>query len=182
MTGGVSKLKYHLAKLLGHDASIYPIVTSKIMRSTHDSINAKDRKKEETATNKTKLAAFGLARSSGVSTTATEGIGRGSTESTTERASFFFAPRTGVGAQPSIKSAIKKREKEETYWVMGRCLFWSDLHLTITKNNPFWQPMCDVVAVDGPWYKSATFEELWGTILQAEKDINVRWGGFKKSR
>jgi hypothetical protein len=33
--------------------------------------------------------------------------------------------------------------------------------------------MCDVIIVVGPGYKSPTFEELWGTIIQEEKkDIN----------
>ena len=42
--------------------------------------------------------------------------------------------------------------------------------------------MCDVVAVVGPGYKSDTFEELRGPILQAEKkDISSRLEEFKKS-
>jgi hypothetical protein len=84
-------------------------------------------------------------------------------------ATSFFVPRTGHGAQPSIKSVVKKKEKQEADRVMGRCLFWSDLPLSITKTNPFWQPMCDAIVVVGPGYKSATYEELRGPILQAEK-------------
>jgi hypothetical protein len=69
-----------------------------------------------------------------------------------------------------IKSVVKKKEKQEAKIdFMGRCLFWSDLPLNITKNNPFWQPMCDAIAVVGPRYKSATYEELRGPILQAGK-------------
>jgi hypothetical protein len=65
---------------------------------------------------------------------------------------------------------------------MGRCLFWSDLPLTITRNNPFWQSMCDAVAVVGPRFKAHSYEELQGPILQAEKkDINSRLGEFKES-
>ena len=41
--------------------------------------------------------------------------------------------------------------------------------------------MCDAIAVVGPGYKSATFEELQGPILQAEKDISSRLEEFKKS-
>jgi hypothetical protein len=63
-----------------------------------------------------------------------------------------------------------------------RCLFWSDIPLSITKNNPFWQPMCDAIVVVGPRYKIPTFEELWGPILQEEKvDINSILAEFKKS-
>jgi hypothetical protein len=77
---------------------------------------------------------------------------------------------------------LKKREKKEADVVVGRCLFWSDIPLSITKNNPFWQLMCDAIVVVGPGYKSPTFEELWGPILQEEKtDINSRLAKFKKS-
>jgi hypothetical protein len=42
--------------------------------------------------------------------------------------------------------------------------------------------MCDAIAAVGPWYKSPTFEELRGPILQEEKtDINSRLAEFKKS-
>ena len=42
--------------------------------------------------------------------------------------------------------------------------------------------MCDAIAVVGPGYKSATFEELRGPILQAEKmDIGARLAEFKQS-
>eukprot|EP00253_Pinus_taeda_P015844 PITA_15844 len=65
---------------------------------------------------------------------------------------------------------------------MGRCIFWSDLPLSITKTNPFWQPMCDAIVVVGPGYKSATYEEMRGPILQAEKqDINSRLAELKKT-
>ena len=42
--------------------------------------------------------------------------------------------------------------------------------------------MCDTIAVVGTWYKSTTFEELRGPILQAKKkDIGSRLEEFKKS-
>ena len=48
--------------------------------------------------------------------------------------------------------------------------------------NPFWQPMCDVIAIVDLGYKSATYEELWGPILQAQKqDINSRLAELKKT-
>lgn len=65
---------------------------------------------------------------------------------------------------------------------MGRCLFWSDLPLSITKTNPFWQRMYDAIVVVGPEYQSATYEELWRPILQAEKqDINSRLVELKQT-
>ena len=42
--------------------------------------------------------------------------------------------------------------------------------------------MCDAIVVVGPGYKSATYEELRGPILQAEKqDINSRLAELKKT-
>jgi len=53
------------------------------------------------------------------------------------RALSFFVPQTIGGAQPSIRSVIKRREKEEADKFLGRILLWSDLPLNITKTNPF---------------------------------------------
>ena len=65
---------------------------------------------------------------------------------------------------------------------MGRCLYWSNIPLTIARNNPFWQEMCDAIAIVGPGYKSPTFQELRVPILQGEKkDISSRLEEFKKS-
>ena len=136
------------------------------MRSTHDAIHEKLRKKDEIVANRAELVAFGQARSVGasLSTTIGEGSGRGSTASPRGRAGHT-SHYVGPGSQPSIKSVLKKSEKLEVDRVMGRCLYWSHIPLSIVKNNPFWQLMCDAIAVVGPGYKSATFEELRGLIL-----------------
>ena len=82
MTGGISKLKYHLAKLPGHDVGLCTALTPKIMRFAHDSIHENNIKKDEIAINRVELAAFGL-RGSRVSmfTNVGASIGRGSTDS-----------------------------------------------------------------------------------------------------
>jgi hypothetical protein len=146
------------------------------MRVVHDSIHAKDRKKEEAAANKAERAV----RSSGLSTT--EGSGRGSTIHLLGEVLIFFCSTNRSWSTTFHHVSDKKREKQEADRVMGKCLFWSDLPLSITKNNPFWQPMCDAIVVVGPGYKSATYEELRGPILQAEKeDINSRLAELKQS-
>ena len=169
MSGEVNKLKYHLTKLPGHHVGLCTAMTLEIMRSAHDAIHEKNRKKDEIAANKAELAAFGQARSAGasLSTTISEGSGRGSTALPIGGAglSSHFVGRTGPVSQPSIKSIVKKSEKVEADRVMGMCLYRSHIPLNIVKNNPFWQLMCDAIAVVGPRYKSATFEELQGPIL-----------------
>ena len=88
MTRGISQLKYHLAKIFEHEVSICNAVTPKIMRSAHDAIYEKDRKKEVATTNKAEFVASGGARSLGASTT--EASGRGSMDSPIGRSSSFF--------------------------------------------------------------------------------------------
>jgi hypothetical protein len=86
MTKGIRRLKYHLAKLLGHDIGICLQVGLEVMRAAHDSIHAKDRKNEEAAANKAECAV----RSLGLCTI--EGSERSSTDSPTGRYSYFFVP------------------------------------------------------------------------------------------
>ena len=87
MTRGISRLKYHLAKLPRHDVSLCTGVTLEIMRSTHDSIHVKNKKKDEIAANGPDLATSGLTRGSRVSMSTNVGAssGRGSTDSPIER-------------------------------------------------------------------------------------------------
>ena len=171
MSGGICRLKYHLAKISGHDVGVCPETTPEIMRIEFDALETKDKNKDEKAAKKTEISL----RSSGTSAAEGQGSGRGSTDSGTgsRRLSPFFPERTTPRAQPSIRSMLKKKEKKEGDKVVGRCLFWSDIPLSITKNNPFWQPMCDAIVVVGPGYKNPTFEELLRPIPQAKKkDIN----------
>ena len=124
MSGGVNRLKYDLAKLPGHDVGLCTVVTPEIMRSAHDAIHEKIRKKDEIAANKAELVAFFQARSVGasLSTTISEGSRRGSTASPLGRARLA-SHYVGPGSQPSIKSIIKKSEKVKANKVMGRCLY-----------------------------------------------------------
>ena len=87
MTGGISRLKYHLAKPPVHDVSLCTGVTPEIMIYAHDSIHEKNKKKDEIAANRVELAAFGLTRGSGASMSTNVGAssGRGSTNSLIKR-------------------------------------------------------------------------------------------------
>jgi hypothetical protein len=173
----ICRLKYHLAKIPEHDVDVCPITNPKIMRIASDSLEAKDKKKDEAAAKKVELSI----RSSATSTLEGQCNGRGSIDSGIGRFTSFFVPRTTPRAQPSISSMLKKKEKKEAYRAMERCLFWSDIPLSITKNNPFWQSMSDAIVVVGPGYKNPTFEELLRPILQAKKDINSILAEFKQS-
>ena len=96
------------------------VVTPEIKRIVHDAIHSKGRKREKSAANRAELAAGGVARTSGTYDYdhLTEGSVGGSTAmgsaSVRAVASSYFVPRN------SIKSMVKKREKEEADRIMER--------------------------------------------------------------
>eukprot|EP00253_Pinus_taeda_P011616 PITA_11616 len=162
MTGGITRLKFHLARLSGHDVGVCTVSSPELIQKSLEAIEEKDKKKEEAERNKAEHAgrSFGISYPDfGVEDIGPSGpSGRGSTTGTPSHAtasvsarSSFFVPRTGAGAQPGIKSLVKKKEKQEADESQGG-------------------------------YKSATYEELRGPILQAEKqDINSRLAKLKKT-
>jgi hypothetical protein len=156
--GGITWLKYHLARIPGHEVDICPKSTPKIMHIANKALEDLGLTRDY---NKAKKAQF--ARTGGISE---EGSSAASIPPST---SSYFVSRTTPSAQPSIKSMVKQKEKEEADKLVGKCLLWSDIPFNIAKNNPFYQPMFDAVAVVGPGYKAPTYEELRGPILQNEK-------------
>ena len=64
MTEGISRLKYHLAKIMGRDILICTESTPEIMRMAHDAIYEKDRKKEVAVANRAGTASGGVTRTS----------------------------------------------------------------------------------------------------------------------
>jgi hypothetical protein len=99
MSGGICRLKYHLAKIFGHDVGVFSNTYPEIMRIAFDSLQAKDKRKNEVVAKKVEL----IVRSSATSTPEEQCSGRGSTYSSIRRSTYFFVPRTTTRAQPSIK-------------------------------------------------------------------------------
>jgi len=176
MTGGISKLKCHLTKIPEHDVGICLNLPQRLWEL--HMIQLKQRIKWKKTQPKRRLnlqlEVHGYLPLRLVGGAPRIQLSRGP--------HLFLFHEPVFGAQPSIMSLVKKREQEEADMVMGRCLHWSGIPLNITNNNPFRQPMYDAIVVVGPGYKSATFEELLGAILQVEKkDINSRWTELKQS-
>jgi hypothetical protein len=159
MMGGITRLKYHLAKISGHEVDICPNSTPEIMHIANKALEDMGLAREYREAKKAQFARGG----GGISE---EGSSAASIPPST---SSFFVPRTTPGAQPSIRSMVKQKEKEEADKLVGKCFLWSDIPFNIAKNNPFYQPMFDAVVVVGPGYKAPTYEELRGPILQNEK-------------
>ena len=160
-------MKYHLTKIPGHDIEVCGSTTPKIMRIAFDSLEAKDKKKNDAAARKAELSF----RSSATSTAEGQGSGRGSIDSGTgsRRLSPFFPELTTPGAQPSIRSMLKKKEKKEADRVVGRCLFWSDIPLSITKNNPFYNRCVMPLLLLAQGIKSLPLRSCGGQFLRRKE-------------
>jgi len=74
--------------------------------------------------------------------------------------SSYFVPRTTASSQPSISSILEKKEKEEADKLLGKFLLWSDIPFSVARNNPFFQPIVDAIAIVGPGYKVSSYDGL----------------------
>jgi hypothetical protein len=106
------------------------------------------KKRDEREAVRIELAAGGVARSGGGARS--DSFSSASPSTMPSTTSSFFVPRTTTGTQPSIRSVVKIKEKQEADKLVGRCFLWSDIPFNIAKNNPFYQSMFDVVAIVGP--------------------------------
>jgi hypothetical protein len=141
MMGGVTQMKYHLAKIPRHEVDICPNSSPKIMCIANKALEDMGLAREYREAKKAQSARGG----GGISE---EGSSVASIPPST---SSFFVPRTTPGAQPSIRSMEKQKEKEEVDKLVGKCFLWSDIPFNIAKNNPFYQPMFDAVVIVGPY-------------------------------
>ena len=66
--------------------------------------------------------------------------------------------------------------------MLGKFLLWSDIPFSVARNNPFFQPVVDVIAIVGPGYKIFSYYDFRGWILQNEKvDCTKRLEEFRAS-
>jgi hypothetical protein len=165
------RLKYHLAKIPGNEVGICTKSSEELVAKATKAIEEYSANKQYTEAKKKEMASRSRSRGS----THTHGaMGVESSEIHSSQSvmptttSSYFMPRTTPGAQPSIKSMLKKKEKEEADKLVGRCLLWSDIPFNFSR-NPFYVSMFEVASIVGPGYKPPTYEELRGPILQNEK-------------
>jgi hypothetical protein len=72
-------------------------------------------------------------------------------------------PRSTPRGQPSIRSLIKTKEKEEADKLVAKCFLWSDIPFNIAK-NPFYHSMFEVVAIVSPGYRGPSYHDLRGGV------------------
>jgi hypothetical protein len=154
MMGRITQRKYHLARIPRHEVDICPNSTPEIMHIANKALEDLGLTRDY---NKAKKAQF--ARTGGISKEGSSAV------SIPPSPSSYFVSRTTPGAQPSIRSMVKQKEKEESDKLVGKCFLWNDIPFNIAKNNPLYQPMFDAVDVVGPRYKAPNYEELRGLIL-----------------
>ena len=146
MFGGISHLKYHLAKISGNEVGIFPTSTLEIVHIANQSIFATGRRIEqreefrlELANRSTSLSGAGECQSSGSHSTMPSPL------------AFlpFFVPRLVSMGQPSIRLIVKTKEKEEVDKIVAKCFLWTDIPFNIAK-NPFYHSMFEAPAIVGP--------------------------------
>jgi hypothetical protein len=178
MFGGISCLKYHLAKILGNDVEICKASTPELIHIANQSIFEMNKKRDQREETRLELAnRYG----------STSGVGESQSSSShstmpgPSTSSPFFVPRSVPRGQPSIRSMVKKKE-EEADRIVARCFLWSDIPFNIAKNNPFYHSMFEVAAIVGPGYRGPSFNDLRGPLLQGEKtDCTKRLGELRDS-
>jgi hypothetical protein len=159
--GGISRLKYHLAKITGFDVDICLNSNPKIMRIANQSLidmaNKRDaaeaRKRElELANRNIGTSAFegGLVPQSHSSATGP------STSVVCSSTSPFFVSRSTHGGKPSIQSYIKTKETKEVDKLVAKFFLWSDIPFNIA-NNPFYHYMFEAAAIVGPGYRGPSY-------------------------
>ena len=147
--GGISSLKYHLAKIVEHEMEVCPTITLEVMCLENKSLLDVARNRDEKEELRVELAYRTQSRSMGA--TSLSGVGemhyyssstRTITSTMHSTSLHFFVLRSTLGGQPSIRSLIKTREKERANKLVAKCFLWGDIPFNIAKNNPLYHIPC----------------------------------------
>ena len=179
MTGGISRLKYHLAQIAGHDVGPCKETTPEIIAKATQAIEGTGLRKQYKEAVRNQLASrSGSAAGVGASGTSPDTDTHSTQHSTSP---FMVSSRCSPGGQPSIRSMVKVKEKNDAHKLIGRCLLWSAIPFNFAK-NPFYVQMFEAAALVGGGFKPPTYEELRGPILQNEKaECSHRLEDLRKS-
>ncbi|KAF7821665.1 hypothetical protein G2W53_027120 [Senna tora] len=83
--------------------------------------------------------------------------------------SSFFAPRTTLGAQPSIKYAMAGKEAVRRADMAIARFFYDNCIPMNVANSVYYQPMIDAIASIGSGYKGPTYQALRTNVLHDMK-------------
>jgi hypothetical protein len=169
---GISRLKFHLAKIPGFNVDPCPNSTAKIMHIANQSLIDMANKRDVTKARKNELARstanryIGTSASEGGPVPQSHSSATGpstsaipSTSAAPSSTSSYFVMRSTPRGQPYIRSLNKKKEMEEADKLVAKCFLWSDIPFNIA-NNPFNHPMFEVVAINCPGYRGPSYHDL----------------------
>ena len=180
ISGGISRLKYHLAKIVGHEVDVCPAVTPEVMRIANQSILDMAKKRDEKEEFRHELASRTQSRTMG-------GTSDLHSFSSSTRPPHYTMPSSASphvasashSRQPSVRTMLKQREKDEADRLVTKCFLWGDVPFNIAKNNPYYHAMFQAV---GPDYRGPSYNDLRGRLLDEEKvDCTRRLDELKQS-
>ncbi|XP_031266131.1 uncharacterized protein LOC116124550 [Pistacia vera] len=94
----------------------------------------------------------------------------------------YFAPKTKVGCQPSIRSVLAEKEAKWRADMAVARLFYDSCIPTNVINSIYFQPMADVIAAIGPGYKIPTYHNLRVNLLRdVKKEVQLLVDSYKKT-
>ena len=143
-------MKYHLAKIVGHEVDVCPAVTPEVIRIANQSILDMAKKRDEKEEFRNELASRTQSRTMG-------GTSDMHSFSSSTRPPHSTVPSSTspyvASRQPSVRTMLKQREKEEAARVVTKCFLWGDVPFNIAKNNPYYHAMFQAAGTVGPDYR-----------------------------
>jgi hypothetical protein len=159
--GGISRLKYHLAKITGFDVDIYLNSSLEIMRIANQSLIDMANKRDAIEACKKELELAN--RNTGTSASEGDQYHKPTPQrqgpqllQSAHQPHLSLCRGQHLGGQPSIHSLIKRKETEEADKLVAKCFLWSDIPFNI-PNNPFYHSMFEAAAIVGPGYRGPSY-------------------------
>ncbi|XP_059072641.1 uncharacterized protein LOC131873640 isoform X2 [Cryptomeria japonica] len=176
MTGGINRLKYHLAQIPGYGVEACPKSTPEIIREMKAILAENDMHKEErqktreaiaAAMNPTLSTSGPIGHSRGRQSLSSFGDNEGEASGTPVRSDpNFFVPRNVPGAQPSLEGTGWNREKHEQARIAASN-FWFYNNLSFNAaNNVYWESFVNACTVAGKGFKAPTGHDFSGPLLE----------------
>ena len=165
--GGISRWKYHLAKVVGHEVDVCPVVTLEAMHIANHSLLDMARKSGKKKEFRNELASRTQSRTMGATSDMHSFSSTRPPHSTVPSSTSPYV--ASYSGQPSIRTMLKQREKEEANRVVTKCFLWGDVPFNIAKNNPYYHAMFQAAGTFGPDYRGPSYNDLRGRLLDEEK-------------
>ncbi|XP_042963296.1 uncharacterized protein LOC122297331 [Carya illinoinensis] len=170
--GGITRLKYHLAGISG-DVEACRKVPDDIKWQMKEVVNElKNNRQKKRKINSKIGSPYGDSPyddNDGDKEGHSHGSkGKGNEENgkSMEALNRFFAPRTALGSQPTIKSSMCSKEMIGKA-NMSIANWWYDANIPFNAaQSKFYQPAIDAIAAIGPGFKGPSLHELRGNLLK----------------